>query len=255
MSADLTRLRAAPSLDRWLRARGEGDCAARLSARVERLAAVSLDGGAETLGLVLSGRIVAREVTACARESAPDASSRAVTYRGVTFTRISLGERRGGAEIDLLPGGVALVGPPWVARSLLDAGLSFAQGHVESSTLRAQWDALPPDAAVRAAWRPAGPARELLGVDALRGSAAAGRALDVTLTAVSTTDEGAVALAHRGVAWREATLPTLQSEALRGLLRGLRIRADGRAVSASISLDPARLDALWTTLGALAAGL
>lgn len=216
---------------------------------------MSLDGGAETLGFVLAGALSPAEVVACARQASREATPRALNYRGFALTRITLGDPRGGAEIHLIGESVALVGPPWVARSLLDAGISHAQGHSEPSALRGQWDALPPDAALRAAWRLSGESRDSLGVEALRVSASVASNLSVTLTAVTPSEERAVAVAHRALTWRDATAPSLQSEALRAVLSGLRLRAEGRAVSASLTLDPSRLDALTTTLGALATGL
>ncbi|MFO0627446.1 MAG: hypothetical protein U0325_17690 [Polyangiales bacterium] len=69
------------------------------------------------------------------------------------------------------------------------------------------------------------------------------------------SDEDALRLAERGVRWRDETAPALQHAALRGLVTGLRLRADGRAVSATVTLDATALDALWSALGALSTGL
>lgn len=253
LSVDLARMRRAPALERWLRTRGEGDCAARLSTRVRRVLVVSLDGGADALGLVLAGDLPPAEVITCARARAASTTVRAVTHRGVTLTRVTSGDDAA-AEVDLLPQGVALVGPPWVARALLDAGLTHAEGHGETPALRAQWDALP-DGDLRGAWLPSAAMRASLGLHALRASAATGDAVRLTVTAVTPTDEDALRLAQRGVRWRDETGPALQHAALRGLVTGLRLRADGRAVSASVSLDAAALDALWSALGALTTGL
>ena len=249
LSLDLARMRRAPALDRWLRARGEGDCAARLSSRVRRVVVVSLDGGPDALGLVLAGDLPAAEVIPCARSRAASTTVRTVTHRGVTLTRVSSGDDAA-AEVDVLPQGIALSGPPWGARALLDAGLTHAEGHGETPALRAQWDALP-DGDLRGAWIPAAAMRSSLGLHALRASAVTESAVRLTVTAVTPSDEDALRLAQRGVRWRDETAPTLQHAALRGLVTGLRLRADGRAVSATVNLDAAALDALWSALGAL----
>jgi hypothetical protein len=253
LSLDLARMRRSPALDRWLRARGEGDCAARLSSRVRRLVVVSLDGGADAMGLVLAGDLPVAEVVACARARAPGTTVRTVTHRGVTLSRVTAGDDAA-AEVDVLPQGIALIGPPWVARAMLDAGLSHAEGHGETAALRAEWDALP-DGDLRGAWLPVAALRRSLGLHALRASAVTESSVRLTVTAVTPTDEDALRLAQRGVSWRDETAPTLQHAALRGLVTGLRLRADGRAVSATVSLDGAALDALWSALGALSTGL
>lgn len=254
VALELEPLRRAPSLSRWMAERSQGDCAARLSTRVRQLVGVSLDGSLTTAGIILVGRFGTDEVLRCVRAKAPSARTNRLRHRAIALTRVQV-DADGGAEIDLVSEGVALIGPPFVARALLDAGISHAGGESSTSALRALWDALPSSAHVRGAWRPDAATRRALGVDALRGHARAGESLALTITAHTGDDERALALAHRAMQWRDATTPTLQSAPLRELVRELRVRAEGASLSASVRLDARRLEALWTSLSMLAAGL
>ncbi len=149
---DLARMRRAPPRTAGCAPAARVTARRGSSSRVRRVVVVSLDGGADALGLVLAGDLPAAEVIACARTRATSTTVRTVTHRGVTLTRVTSGDDAA-AEVDVLPQGIALIGPPWVARALLDAGLTHAEGHGETAALRAQWDALP-DGDLRGAWLP-----------------------------------------------------------------------------------------------------
>lgn len=256
VAADLAALRRAPSLARWMRGRAGEGCAARLSEGITRAAVVASRAELDEFAVVLSGPLRVEEVTACVRASTPRATVRALRYRGAELVRVEMAPGEDGgvsdAEVDLLPHGVALIGPPHLVRSLLDAGLSRADGEGEPLALRPLWDALPRDAALRAAARLGPNAR--VPFEAVRAFARAGERLSLSVHGVTADEERAVELAHRALQWRQETLPALQSEALRETLSGLRVRAAGRAVEAELSLDASRLDALWTTLAVLTTG-
>lgn len=250
--ADLTRLRQAPSLARWMRGRAGEGCAARLSEGVTHAAVVATRADLDEFALVLTGSLPAEAVVTCARATNPRAAAQTRQYRGVTLVRLEIAADAGArdVEVDLLPNGVALLGPAHLVRSLLDAGISRADGERDPLALRALWDPLPRDAAIRAAARLDGGGS--LPFAAVRASARAGAQLALSAHAETADEERAVELAHEALQWRQRTLPSLQSDALRGVLSGLRVRAVGRAVEAELSLDASHLEALWTSLSVLA---
>lgn len=256
LSLDLAALRRAPVVARWLRERAGSDCAARLSERVQHLAVLSPEADPGAFAVVLAGDLPGREVAACARATDATAVIRPLRYRGTEVLRIAVPTRDGravsDAEVDLLPHGVAIIGPALLARAALDAGISLAQGESERHVLAPLWEALPGDAPVRFAARLATPT---LPLEAVSGWARLDDRVRLGLRGFAADEERAVGLGHRAIAWRDETRATLTHPGLRDLVGALRVRTEGRAVQVEATLDAARLEAVAAALRILGSGL
>jgi hypothetical protein len=133
--ADVTRLRAAPSLARFFGEARPGDpCEARLLRRVRRVAIAVADASFESLAVAFAGDLPHEELLACARARQASGDVHADRYRGLARVRIAPRVEPGllppasAAEIVYLPGGVVVAGEGELVERMVDRGLATDGG-------------------------------------------------------------------------------------------------------------------------------